>query len=536
MDVEAPARATTVTGLLAAARAARGDGPALYYDGRAIGFAELERVAAGLAGGLAALGIGAGDRVALWLPNCPAYVALYFAIARLGAVAVAVNTRFRAVEVGDIVGRSGAKVLAYWPGFHGIDFAAILAEVDPAALGSVRALVVCNAAGDPPSPLPGARAVAYDALAGARPDGGEHGTPEAACNIFTTSGTTKAPKLVVHSQAAIARHAADVVADFGLADATAVALNPLPLCGVFGFNVLVVMLAAGRPTVLQPTFEADAAARAMVRYRVTHLCGSDDMVHRLLAAAPRVRKGPRPFPDLRLVGYGAFNSALADLPARAEALGVRLIGLWGMTEMQALVARRDPAEPLPERVRPGGRPISPAISARVRDPESGRLAPVGTAGELEITGPSRMVGYWQDPAATAAATTGDGYVRTGDLGVMEPDGGFEFRARLGDVLRLGGFLVSPAEIEDAVQAAPGIAGAQVVAVASAAGTRAVAFVTLEPGAALDEAALAQHCAARLANFKRPTRFVALDAFPVTESANGLKIQRAKLRQMAERYV
>ncbi len=80
--------------------------------------------------------------------------------------------------------------------------------------------------------------------------------------------------------------------------------------------------------------------------------------------------------------------------------------------------------------------------------------------------------------------------------MTEPDGGFEFRARLGDVLRLGGFLVSPAEIEDTVQAAPGIAGAQVVAVASAAGTRAVAFVTLEPGAALDEAALTQHCAAR----------------------------------------
>ena len=528
MVVDAPLMPATATDLLAAQARAQPEAPALFYDRWAIGFAALEREAARVAGGLAALGVQAGDRVALWLPNCPAYLALYFACARLGAIAVAVNTRYRAGEVGDIVGRSGAKVLALWPDFKGIAFLDILAAVDPAALGALEALVLYDTSETPATPLPGTRAIPYSELSAAAPYRADHAAPDAGCTIFTTSGTTKAPKLVLHNQAAIARHAAAVAADFGLTDRAAAALNPLPLCGVFGFAFAMAMLAAGRPTVLQPAFDAEAAVAAMVAHRITHFCASDDMLHRMLEAAA----AERPFPDLRMVGYGAFNAALADLPARAEARGVTLIGLWGMSEMQALVARRDPVEPLPDRVVPGGRPISPAITARVRDPASGRLLAPGAAGELEITGPSQMAGYWGDPAASAAALTDDGYVKTGDLARMEPGGGFEFLARIGDVLRLGGFLVSPAEIEDAVQAHPSVDGAQVVELATPAGNRAIAFVTLEPGAAFDEAALAAHAAARLAKFKLPARFIALDAFPTTESANGVKIQRAKLRRMA----
>jgi fatty-acyl-CoA synthase len=149
-----------------------------------------------------------------------------------------------------------------------------------------------------------------------------------------------------------------------------------------------------------------------------------------------------------------------------------------------------------------------------------------------MTGPSRMVEYLDDPEATAAALTGDGYVRTGDLAVLEPDGGFEFLARMGDALRLGGFLVSPAEIEAEVVDLAGVEAAQVVAVNADGRNRAVAFVLLEAGAPFDEADARARCAARLADFKRPARIIPLDAFPVTDSANGLKIQRAKLRALA----
>ena len=140
--------------------------------------------------------------------------------------------------------------------------------------------------------------------------------------------------------------------------------------------------------------------------------------------------------------------------------------------------------------------------------------------------------YYGDPAATAEALTEDGFVRTGDLAQMEPSGGFEYLTRMGDVLRLGGFLVSPAEIEGEIQAHPAVAGVQVVSAPFEGSDRPIAFVLAEHGTSIDEAAVQAHCAARLARYKVPAKVVALDKFPVTESANGVKIQRARLRQMA----
>jgi fatty-acyl-CoA synthase len=171
---------------------------------------------------------------------------------------------------------------------------------------------------------------------------------------------------------------------------------------------------------------------------------------------------------------------------------------------------------------------------RSRDPESGALLAHGAAGELEFLAPaSRMAAYQGNPAASADAFTADGYYRSGDLGHTLADGRFVFLARMGDALRLGGFLVSPAEIEAVVQEAPGIAACQVVAVRRAAGLVPVAFVVLRDGASLDEAAVLARVAARLARFKVPQRVFPIDAFPVTPGANATKIQKGKLRELAE---
>src|SRR3982750_2230301 len=143
--------AADVWTLLADVADATPDAPAFIHGERRLSFVELLDCAARAAQGLSDLGVGPGDRVALWLPNTPAYPILYFACARVGAIAVAVNTRYRAVEVADIVGRSGAKVLACAPGFRRIDFLSILAEVEPAALDKLAAIVVV---GDEPSTAP----------------------------------------------------------------------------------------------------------------------------------------------------------------------------------------------------------------------------------------------------------------------------------------------------------------------------------------------------------------------------------------------
>jgi len=257
--------------------------------------------------------------------------------------------------------------------------------------------------------------------------------------------------------------------------------------------------------------------------------GSDDMYARLLEMVP----GERPFPSIKWAGYGAFNAALEDLPERAEQRGLMLCGLYGMSEVQALYARQPLDAPVARRKLGGGLTVSPLAHVRVRDPDSGALLGPGQPGALECAGPSLMVGYYGNEKATAEAMTPDGYVRTGDLAELDDHGGFTFLSRMGDVLRLSGFLVNPLEIESHIQKVPGIEACTTIALPRPDGVRALAFVVLKSGAALDEPAVIAHCKRGLANYKVPSRVFAIDAFPVTPSPNGPKIQRNKLRERAE---
>jgi len=522
---------TTLAAFLQRLAAEHREATALVDRDHPVSYAALADEAARVASGLASLGVGAGDRVALWLPNLPAWLAAFFACGRLGAIAVSVNTRFRSHEVADIVGRAGCKAIVCWPGFRNIDFAGILAGCDPAAL---RALTHIVAYGEEGATLPDRihdrPVVGYRALVAAAPMAADAGgRPESGCVIFTTSGTTKAPKFVLHDQRTVVRHAADVARGFGYEEPDTVVMITAPLCGVFGFTNAMGALAAARPLVMLPTFDAAESAQAVRRHRVTHTHASDEMIGRMLDAVP---DSPA-FPSVRFFGYAAFVPG-DDLPQRAEARGLRLVGLYGMSECHALMARQSESAPLPVRALAGGKPVAAEARVRARDPETDAIRPHGVAGELEIRAPSCMVGYYGDEAATRAAFTDDGFLRTGDLGYSTDDGGFVFLARLGDALRLSGFLVSPAEIEDVLQAHAAVAGAQVVGVTTPGGTKAFAFVIPAAGAAFDERALIAHCAARLAKFKVPVRVRPIDAFPVTPGANATKIQKAKLRELAQR--
>lgn len=505
------------------------DAPALLHGDRTMSFLELTESARRAAQGLADLGIGPSDRVALWLPNVPAYAILYLACVRLGAIAVAVNTRYRAVEVTDIVGRSGAKVLACAPGFRRIDFLSILADVEPAALDRLAAIVTV---GDEPASIPPAierlRRVPFERLLSRPRLGLNNAKASAPCNIFTTSGTTSAPKFVLHRQGAIAGHAQQVARAFGLTAPDTLSLSILPLCGVYGFDQTLATLAAGRPCALVDSSEIDEIARLIERHRPTTLFGSDDMFARLLDAVP----GDQPFPSVKWAGYAAFNASLDDLAETAERRGLRLCGLYGMSEVQALYSVQPIDSEVARRKKGGGVPTSPLAHVRVRDPETGELLGAGQPGALECAGPSLMVGYYGDEKATAETVTADGYVKTGDLAELDGHGGFTFLSRMGDVLRLSGFLVNPLEIETHLQKLPAIAACQAIAVPRPDGVRAVAFVIVAAGASFDEAAAIAHCRQGLANYKVPMRVLAIDDFPKTPSPNGFKIQRARLRELA----
>ena len=529
----APRPTDTTLAALLARHATERPGQSAFVEGEAsLDFAALELASRRLAAGLAGLGIGTGDRVALWLPNGLAYVILFLACARLGACAVSVNTRFRAVEVGELMRRSGARALAYHPGFQHIDFDGILSEVAPQALAGLAHLVaVGENAGRAVStpPVPGCAVTRYDELGAAPPLDAPTARDESPTVIFTSSGTTRAPKLILHSQKTLSDHAQAVATAFGLDADGAATLQMVPLSGVYGFSQMMAALAGGAPNILMPAFDATEAVALIERHAVTHLVSTDLQCVRLLDEA----EAARPFPSLRFAGFSAFTPSITDLVAQGDARGVPFVGLYGSSEIQALFAAQAPGDPPEQRARTGGRPVSPEAQVRVRDIETDALLPVGETGELEFSGPSRMLGYDRDDAASAEAITTDGFVKSGDLGHLEADGRFVFLTRRGDVMRLGGFLVNPAEIEAHIQALPGIEGCQVVAVERPGGARAVAFVVMAGGMPLDFRALRSHCLKGLAKYKLPKHFIALDAFPMTRGANGLKVQRTRLREMAE---
>ena len=475
------------------------------------------RVAAALRSG----GVGPGARVALWLPNGADYLAAIFACARLGALAIHINTRFRAGEVGNLLRRSRAVALVTEWEFPPVDFPAIFAALpseDRAALRRIFALPlpvgVTELAGLPVSPLDGDAAEA----------GPDKSTEEAPCLTFTTSGTTSGPKLVLHDQQTIAGHAADVARQIGLDAAGATLLGAVPFCGTFGNAAAMAAVAGGAHVVCLAQFDGETAAKLIRRHRISHVIGGDDMFGRIAAAS-----GGENFDSVRFSGFAAFHSNADASIAAAERAGLQPRGLYGSSEVQALFSVSDGEN----RLLGGGVPVNRHARLVVRDPETGNALPPGASGELWIDAPSRFVEYLENSAATERAIEANGMFRTGDLGRMT-GAGFVYEARVGDAMRLGGFLVSPEEIEAVIQAEPGVAGVQVVAASrEAADPVPVAFVQPSDGAVLQEAILRARCFEQLARFKVPERIVVVDRFPTVDSPNGPKVQRVRLREMAE---
>ncbi|MDP6404131.1 MAG: AMP-binding protein [Alphaproteobacteria bacterium] len=521
---------STLANLITAQPAAA---PALLDRGRTLSYGELDAMARRLATGLADLGLKRGDRLALWLPNVPAWLGLMLACARLGVIVVSVNTRFRSVEVADIISRSGARVLVLWPGFKDIDFVAMLGEIGE-RLAAVEAMVLYDETDDTDpevlarlDAIPGERdLLRYQDLDSNLPYAGD-AEPDDGCAIFTTSGTTRAPKFVLHSQRGVVEHARIVAPAVGFTAADAMTLMALPLCGVFGFGLAMVTLAAGRPIVLMTAFDPVAAGRLVREHAITHMYGSDDLFHQILQAAPE-----RSFASLRLCGFASFNAALTDFVPEADRQDMTCAGVYGSSELQALITCQPLDGPATVRAQGGGYVLDSATEVRVCDADSGEELAVGEAGELQFKGIAVFKEYFGDTEATAAAFTEDGFFRTGDLGRLEPDGRVIFISRIGDVLRLGGFLTSPAEIEGHVENHPDIGECKVVGISTPAGNRAVAFVVPRGGTEVDEAALTAHCHAGIAKYKVPVRFFAVEEFPYSVSPNGVKLRRGELRDRA----
>lgn len=503
------------------------DAPALSVFGSThpgVSRGELKVAAQSAAHYLACQGFERGDVIALWLPNTLSWIQLLFASAKLGLLVIPISTRYKAAEVKHLLEVSRARAIVVPRRFLDIAYANIAEQLRTEVPTLKRVLVQ----DDLTALLPWTDAQSQQcelertALA------------DQLLSCFSTSGTTGYPKLAAHSHSSIARHAYQVAEALDL-HAGDVMLCPLPLFGVFGYMAVMAALAAGASCVLMPVFEANDAARAVEQHRVTHMIGADSMFDPMLNIAGT------DFSSWRRAVQADFVGLSLHVTLRGDERGIKFSGTYGSSECYSLMSFQDWTGAAQVRARAGGAPHDPLTLVRIVDPETGLTAKPGEPGEIQIKGPNVLASYLNNPQATAAAITDDGWYRTGDLGYQEEGQAFVYLARMGDSLRLRGYLVNPAEIETCLMQHSSVGGAQVVGVnRSGVGDVAVAYVVrggiapevAEIDEASMEAALIKHCKDRLASYKVPQRVILIEAFPAINGPNGTKIQKRQLREMA----
>lgn len=497
----------TSRGLLAWAAARHRDAEALAHGERRWTFDGLLDQARRLAAGLGARGIGPGDRVGIWLPNWPEWVFARYALGILGAVAVPINTRYKAEELAYCLRQGECRALLSADRFLGIDFRATVEAVR----GGLPALewvaypdeIAAMLAGPP---LPEARWPALSA--------------DDVGYMIYTSGTTSFSKGVQLTHRNLSRNTIEAGRAVGLRPGERM-LVAVPLFSSFGTcHLSFAALSAGACLVLQDHFDPPATLELLARERITYLPCVDTM---LLAMAETGRVGDHDLRHLTRIMAAPLNPA--GITAAYECF--RAAAVWtgyGLTEASAISGVHLARGPQDEAL---FRPL-PGVGVRVVEPESGAPRAVGGEGEIQIRGGHVTPGYYKMPEQTAALFTPDGWMRTGDLGREESPGLFRFLSRLKEVLKTGGFLVAPLEIEAVLGDHPAVAEACVVPRPDGKlGEVGVAFVQLKPGAACTAEDLLGLCATRLANFKVPRQIVFVDGYPRTATG---KIQRARLRE------
>ena len=495
---------------------------------------ELWRRTLALTEELRTSGIGAGDCVALWLPNWSDALAWQFAVAARGAHVIGINTRYNVEEVTHVLDRARPRLVALAHDFHDLDLpgrlrAAVARSASPAPAVAVVAGPGAPAVADPSASDVGGGAWAPGTPVSAPPGIGRS-DPDELVVAFTTSGSTGMPKLAAHRAHGVLTHAVADAATIGIDEGDNV-LCALPLSGVFGYNTAMAALAAGATCVLQPLFDADVVLDDMAHHGVTHVVGGDDLVLRL-AEAWKAR--PRDLSAWSWWGVADFQGRSRELAVWArDAFGTATAGVYGSSEVFALAAFWPHDEPAPGRWSGGGRVVHDGIAVRVVDPVTEEELPPGQEGELQFRGPNVVDAYLGDESAATRAFTADGWFHSGDLGILVDKGVFAFVCRMGDALRLRGFLVDPAEIERRLAEHPDVLTAKVVGIPGPDGaTRAIGFVVPEEGSAPEPASLREWCAETLARFKVPDVVHLVDAMPTTSGTNGTKIRAATLREWA----
>ncbi len=319
--------------LIAEKCSARPEAVAFVEDGCPVSYRQFDALIGSKEAWLRHLGVARGDVVAMWMVNSVEWLAIYFALSRIGATLEPVNTRLKSHEVSYILAKSAPRLLIMQPQFRSIDFVAILNDVRPEDVASLEAIVLLDAAGGQPASLRGIPVItgAGEATEGERWSGLEP-DPNAASILFSTSGTTSGPKLVMQTQTNLVRHAHYCAQSYGLDQDGAALLAVLPFCGAFGLNAVLAAMAGGCPAILMAAFDGPEAVALVRKYGVSHIFGSDELYRKLIDSAD----GAVPFPNARMFGFGAFTSSFDDYALAAWKRGIPLLGLYGSSEVMAI--------------------------------------------------------------------------------------------------------------------------------------------------------------------------------------------------------
>ena len=524
-------------------------------------FAEIARRVDEAAKGLIALGVAPGDKVCLWLNNCPEWVHLLFAVARIGAVLVPANTRFRTGDIEYLVRQGDCSTLITHDVSGPVDYLAMVRELVPESLaappaGTLRSecfpfleriVIVSDGEHRGTTPLPAlveaGRAVSDAALA----ERAGRVSVDDTLFIMFTSGTTGFPKGVMRSHHLL-RNQCDRMERLALSESDVV-LNYLPLFHIFGYvdgPLLSVM--AGSRQVLTETFDPDECIGLVEAERATQMQGFDSHLKALMDAQER---RPRDTSSLRIGFFPSGMASSVPIVRRAREVfpTMQTLTAYGSTEGGANICTSFLDSTEEQRCETSGHPCD-GFEIRIADPETGEELPAGTPGEILVRSYNLMQGYYRKPGETAAAIDADGWLRSGDLGYLREDGYLRFLGRCKDMLKVGGENVDPVEVEQLLLEHPGVREVAVVACPDERLTEVgVAFVVpSDTGAAAPGAGDRGGAAAegdtwreslvgeilefgrgRVASFKLPRHVLFVPELPMTSSG---KVRKAELRERA----
>lgn len=499
-------RPASVNALLAGAMARKPAGEALVCGDRRLDYCALDDEVGRLAGGLGALGIAAGDRVALLLANSAEFVLVMLAVMRLGAIAVPLNIREGPHELGFVLGNCGAKALLYDEALA----VSLPPRRDTPDLDHRLAV----------GPTGGASALSRHYVAAPRTPAAP--AEEAVAAILYTSGTTGRPKgaMLTHMSIVHAAMIYEAAMGIGPGDRSVVSV---PLSHVTGLTAgIALMLRAAGTLIVMPAFKADAFIRLAAAERMTHTVMVPAMYNLCLMSDALADADLSAW---RIGGYGG-----APMPAATiDRLGARLPGLnlfnaYGSTETTGPMVLMPPSGSRARRQQVGR--AVPTADILVMD-DAGRELPRGESGEIWLKGPNVVPGYWSNPEATADGFV-EGYWRSGDIGALDDAGFLTLLDRSKDMVNRGGFKIYSVEVENVLAAHDGVIEAAVVArPCPVLGERVHAFVVPCEGFR-DAEALQRHAAAHLADYKVPETVTFL-AEPLPRNAGG-KVLKRELRQ------